>query len=191
MPAHIHINDDMFNDAKSMAKETYERFKGRAGYYNNTCKSHLVGKIGELASAQWAANLNIPCDAAFRDPNRMSEADLGLHLDASRTLRVEVKCWSAEHWLALGRCVSVAQMPQVRAKAHIVIWCIVTPLMDLLLKKAGDVEILGWNKIGDIAQTVPMWTGPTGGRQVHNHQVPIEHMRPLDSLVTLVRPSSQ
>ena len=46
MPAHIHIDADMLNDAKSMAYETYKCFLGLPGYYDNTLNSHFVGKLG-------------------------------------------------------------------------------------------------------------------------------------------------
>ena len=187
MPAHIHIDADMLNDAISMAKETYECFKDRPGYYNNTLNSHIVGKTGELACAQWAANLNIPCDQAFRDVNRKNEADLILNSGDGRKLRIEVKTWSSHSWQLLGRCVSVAQMSQVRAKADIVIWCTVTPLRDLLLKKYGVAVIKGWNKPTEVALIKPTLTGWPGQRQVHNHQVPMEQMRLLDQLVARLR----
>ena len=190
MSTRIQIEPEMLDIATCLANETYERFKGHSGYYENTLNSHIVGKIGELACAQWAGSLGIHCDQAFRDLERMNEADLILILGYGRRLRVEVKSWSSDSWQPFGRCVPVGQMPQIRAKADIVIWCSVTPLMDLLLNKAGDAEIAGWNTSEEIATITPIWTGPPDGRLVCNHQVPVTNVRSIDQLVAMLHDES-
>ena len=192
MPARVQIDAGMLSDAKSMAHQTYIRFSGQPGYYDNTPNHHLVGKIGELACAQWAASLGVDCDQAFRDVNRMDEADLILNLEDPRKLRIEVKAWSSHLWEPFGRCVPARQMPQVSAKADIVMWCVVTPLDGVFLGHicSVEVDIAGWNKMTDIGQIQPTWTGPTGKRQVCNHQVPMDQVRPLDDLVAKVKPQA-
>lgn len=188
MPAHVHIDAEILDDAKSMARETYMRFAGRTGYYYNTINSHLVGKIGELACVHWAASMGVDCDHVFRDAKRESEADLILMMEYDRRLRVEVKTWSSDLWQPFGRCVSTGQMPGVTAKADIVMWCIVDPLDGVGLgnRCTAEAEIMGWNTPADIAHIEPTWTGPIG-RQRCNHQVPMEQVRPLDHLVAWLR----
>ena len=192
MPTRVQIDTRILDDAKSMAYQTYIRFSGEPGYYDNTLNSHLVGKIGELACAQWAACLGVNCDQAFRDVNRMGEADLIFNLEGPRELRIEVKAWSSDLWQLFGRCIPARQMPQVSAKADIVMWCVVTPLDGVFLGHICpvEVEVTGWNKMTDIGQIQPTWTGPTGRRQVRNHQVPMEQVRTLDNLVAKVRPQA-
>ena len=110
----------------------------------------------------------------------MQEADLRLGVPPAQ--RIEVKTWNAAFWQNLGRCVAVNQMPNIRAKADIVIWCI-TPDS---IASGASVTIAGWNTVAAIAQLPPIWTGPVGGRQVHNHQVPVEQVRPLGELAQLI-----
>ena len=187
MTAHVPVDINMLMDATQMGVESFLRFKGHPGYYENTLNSHIVGKIGELACAQWAENLGIHCDQAFRDLNRKNEADLILNVGDTRIVRVEVKTWSSNWWQTFGRCIAVGQMRQIRAKADIVVWCTSTPYSDLVQREMGDVMIAGWNTVAEIAQIVPTWTGPPG-RQHHNHQVPTEQVRPLEDLVARIRP---
>lgn len=82
----------------------------------------------------------------------------------------------------MGRCVAVNQMPDIRAKADAMIWCITPDDIDL----GASVKIAGWNKVAEIVQLLPIWTGPEGRRQVHNHQVPVEQVHPLEELVQLI-----
>ena len=187
MPELVPVDTDMIMAAAEMANETYGIFRDHQGHYDNTVNNHLVGKVGELACVQWATSLGLTCDQAFRDVNRTDEADLILNLGARGELRIEIKAWSSHTWTQLGRCVSVGQMQRIRVRAHVIVWCIVTPLPDLLQRNTGEVQIAGWNTTAEVAQTLPIWTGPIGGRQVHNHQVPVEQMRPLDDLVAIVR----
>ncbi len=177
MAAHVLVTAEMAIAARSMAEETFRLFANSPGHYNNTVDSHFRGKIGELACEQWAASAGIPCEPIFKDATRMQEADL--YLGVLRAQRIEVKTWNAAFWQNLGRCVAVNQMPDIRAKANAVIWCI-TPDG---IASGVSVEIAGWNTVAEIAQLPPVWTGPKGGRQVHNHQVPIEQGRPLANLV--------
>ena len=177
MTVSILLTDKMVADARAMAEETYRLFANAPGYYYNTPDSHFRGKIGELACAQWAENSGVPCEPIFKDANRMQESDL--RLGDPRAHRIEVKTWNTAFWQNLGRCVAVNQMPGIRAKADAVIWC-VTPDS---IASGTTVAIAGWNTVAEIAQLPPIWTGPVGGRQVHNHQVPVEQVRPLEELV--------
>lgn len=110
----------------------------------------------------------------------MQKADL--HLGGSRALSAS-KRMECAFWQNLGRCVAVNQMPDIRAKADVVIWC-VTPQS---IVPGVSVEIVGWNTVAEIARLPPVCTGlVVGNRQVHNHQVPIEQVRPFADLVNLI-----
>ena len=188
VPAIVQLDDDMMRTAIDMANVTYELFSDHQGHYDNTLNAHMVGKVGELACAQWAANLAVFCDQAFRDISRTNDADLILNLADGRKLRIEVKTWSSNLWQPFGRCIPAGQMAQVSAKADIVLWCKTTPLSDVSLGHKCEVEIAGWNRSADIAQIPPIYTGPTGRRQVLNHQVPMDLMRLLGELKAIIRP---
>ena len=177
MTVSILLTDEMVADARAMAEETYRLFANLPGYYDNTPDSHFRGKIGELACAQWAASAGVPCEPIFKDVNRMQEADL--HLGDPPAQRIEVKTWNVKYWQDLGRCAAVDQMPKMRVKADVLIWCI-TPDS---IASGTTVEIAGWNTVAEIAQMPKVLTGLVGGRKVHNHQVPVEQVRPLEELV--------
>ena len=197
MTAQIPISRDMLDDAYRMANETYNRRRCQDGPYRNKnrLEDHRIGKIGELACAKWAANLNVPCDPAFRDINREAEADLILDRGPLIRLHIEVKSWSANpgSWHCLGRCVSAEQMERVVRKSDVVMWVVVTPWDDLITnlhngsKICGEGVIKGWNKPAEMAQIEPTLTGWPGQQQVLNHQVPMERVRPLDRLVECLR----
>ena len=59
------------------------------------------------------------------------------------------------------------------------IWCI-TPDE---LAPGIEVEIVGWNTLGDANSIEPTWTGPPGRRQVHNYQLSVSDIRPLQTLL--------
>ncbi len=166
--------------ANTRAEETFRLFENSPGHYNNTLDSHFRGKIGELVCVQWAESSGFPCEPIFRDAHRMQETDL--HWGGPHSQRIEVKTWNATFWQNLGRCIAVNQMPNIRAKADIVLWCI-TPDG---IASGISVEIAGWNTVAEIAQLPSVLTGPKGGRQVHNHQIPIDQGRPLADLVNLL-----
>ena len=192
MSARIEINRVMVENAMDLAIRMYHHFGGRDGAYRNqnALEHHFTGKIGEVACAQWAANLGVPYDPAFRCINRMREADLILYPRSLNPLRIEVKSCSSTpgSWHQLGRCVPFEQMGRVVMESDVVMWCVVTPCPDLIMRWHHGFEILGkaviegWNKSTEVASTKPTPTGWLCQRQVFNHQIPLRQMRPLDQL---------
>lgn len=184
MTVSVLLTDEMVANARAMAAETHRPFANSRGHYNdNRFGRHLLGKISELACEQWARSAGIPCEPIFRDNNRMREADL--IWGGPNPQRIEVKCWSTNNWQDLGRCVAVRQMQSVLAKADAVLWCI-TPRAKAIVPGAS-VAIVGWNTVAEIAQMPQVLTGPVGGCPVHNHQVPVEQVRPIEELVNLLQ----
>ena len=185
MTVSVQLTDEMVADARAMAAETHRPFANSPGYYNdNRFARHFRGKLGEVACEQWAISAGIPCEPIFRDNNRMQAADL--HFGGLNSHRIEVKTWNVKHWQNLGRCVSVKQMPGIRAKADAVIWC-VTPDS---IASVTTVEIVGWNTVAEIAQMPRVLTRAGSGRPVCNHQVPVEQVRPLEELVNCLQTPS-
>ena len=182
----------MLKNAADMAVRMCQHFSGQDGPYRNQnrLEDHFTGKMGEVACAQWAANLGIPYDPAFRYIKRMHEADLILDPRSSNPLRIEIKSLSSTPgaWDQLGRCVPVEQIDQVVKKSDVVMWCFVTPCLDLVTNWHHGVDILGtavikgWNKPTEVASTKPTQTSWSGQRQVLNHQIPVAQVRPLDQL---------
>jgi len=173
----VQVDESMFERAMHLAEQTIAIFSGRPGHYNNTIDSHLRGKLGELACSKWISEQGVEFDSVYEDIGRMREADL--ILKTGNTMRLDVKTWNQRHWPALGRCISVNQMPALQAKADGIIWCI-TPDE---LAPAIEVEIVGWNTLADANSIEPTWTGPPGRRQVHNYQLSVSDIRPLQTLL--------
>ena len=200
MSARIEINRVILENAMDLAIRMYHHFGGQDGPYRNqnTLEHHITGKIGEVACAQWAAGLGVPYDPAFSCINRTREADLILYPGSLSPLHVEVKSCSSTpgSWHQLGRSVPVEQMGRVVRESHVVMWCVVTPFPDLIMRWHHGFEILGkaliegWNKPIEIASTKPTLTGWRYQRQVFSHQVPLRQMRPLDQLGPSLRGQS-
>lgn len=163
-------------EARQLAEGTYTRFKGEPGHYRNLPRSHLLGKLGEVGVERWIRAAGLDPDPAFRDPNRLREADL---LVAGGG--IEVKTWRAETWEAWGRCVTPAQIRGIARKCHAVVWAIVDDAADPV-----TVEIVGWNTPDEISATEVHPTGPDY-RPVMNHQVAVDAVRDPDDLRNRLR----
>lgn len=167
----IHLVGEDFDQALELSRASLERFASVRGYYRNTSNSHLVGKLGELAAESWFRELGHEVVSLFRDPSLEADADI-----IFKEFRVEVKTWSAQYWARWGRCVAIGQLPALRRKSDILLWC--TVLFDEP-RRTSVVDIRGWNYTAEIGSWEQLWTGPAG-RQVHNHQGLESDLRDLD-----------
>ena len=174
MHSRIIIHQTSYDTAHRLATETLALFAKSHGHYTNSLNSHLRGKIGELACADWLSEKGVHCERVFEVITRIAEADL-----VTRILRLDVKTWDERYWHEMGRCVAVAQLATLKSKADAVLWC-VTPQT---LGPGIAVVIVGWNTLDDVATAQRCWTGPAGKRQVYNYQVELSAVRPLDELV--------
>ena len=150
--------------AHELAHESYKRFAQHDGHYRNTPRSHIVGKLGEVAVTKYFASL-LPSSTIqphYSDPTMEAQCDLTVD-----QARIEVKTWSHEYWHELGRCVAAAQMETVQRKADLIVWC---------SEQSGTVFIHGWNTPNEVASVPPVLTGPPH-RQVLNHQVALNQMQ--------------
>ncbi len=173
----IKIDDVRHAEALRLAQQTLAIFAKMPGHYNNTLNSHLRGKLGEIAAADWLAANGIKIDAAFRDTGRIKEADIvGV---GARTLRLDVKTWDSKYWPEMGRCVAVGQLDKLRNKAEGIVWCVSPSSLD----PGIEVEMVGWNTLADIEAAPRRMTGPTGRRQVDNYQVDPGNVRQPASLL--------
>ena len=152
------------------------RYGDNRGYYANKLRTHLVGRLGEIAAEAWLSRClkGYRLVPAFRDLSRDKDCDIELRV-SHRVARVEVKTWSEQHWPELGRCVAVGQLDALRAKAAVILWCI-------LANGDAEVTIAGWNLLSDLDGLEPVWTGPPSRRKVHNLQMPLERLREPSTL---------
>ncbi len=174
----VKLTEEKLAEAKQLSKETYEKFKTRAGYYNNSPNSHLKGKLGEIAVELYFKTLELECEAIFRDLSRDRECDLLVNGH-----RIEVKTWSSEYWSEMGRCIAVGQLQTLTAKADSVVWC----TTDYSGFGLPIVQLQGWNSIHEIQDAPIKLTGPTHGRKVQNYQFEVSSLRSITTLSEVVR----
>lgn len=160
--------------AEVLAEATFQIFKSYGGHYTNHKRSHLRGKIGEIAAARWLDERSITVDGAFEDQSRISECDIVVSPPGAR---IEVKTWGSEFWSEMGRCVAVAQLEKIQAKADLILWGTTDEY---------TVAFRGWSTIEDVAVWPVRMTGPANGRKVENLQGEEHNLRPMDELLTFI-----
>jgi len=172
----VELTEDEVEDATELAQATHRRYRNHQGHYRNLARSHLLGKLSEIGTEKWLRSEGFDPDPAYRDPTRVGEPDLLL---VERGL--EVKTWRPETWEAWGRCVTPAQAAGISKKGSAVIWTIADDKGD-----PPTVTIVGWSTPEDIVAIDPVATGPKY-RPVVNHQIAMEDLRDLGSLLTTLR----
>jgi hypothetical protein len=162
--------------ARGLAEATYERYKGQPGHYRNLRRSHLVGKLGEVAVERWAQSHDIEPDAAYRNADRENEADL---IVGDRG--IAVKTWRPTTWPEMGRCVTPQQIGGIQKKPKAIVWVVVDDEVDPI-----RVEIPGWSTPAEVAATTLRATGPLY-KPIMNHQIDADQLRDPAELVELLR----
>ncbi len=161
--------------AIQVASTSIGKWSGQAGYYDNRINSHFKGKLGELAVEKYLLENGHKLDSHFRFPDRENLSDLVIKIKKyTEVCRLEVKTWDAKYWSELGRCISVAQYPDLKKKADIILWCVVDLKdVDALLKNPHEVAVslAGWSKLEEIADAPIKDTGIGGMRRIRNYQL--------------------
>lgn len=180
----IELSLDKFQEVFQLAEASYGHFRHNPNppYGRNELEYHRIGKIGEMACEQWAKELKVWNDSPFREPHRSIEPDLILNCGGQKFLNVEVKSCQTAAWHWYGRIVQAKQMPNIQAKSHIVIWCVVDTGYT-----AAIGTIMGWNTIDDIKGLDPVSIVSTDDRQYPGYQVPVEQVRPIEELVNCLQ----
>lgn len=169
----VALSPDEVRLATMLADDSLDKFRSTRGYYRNTSRSHLLGKLGEVASELWLRQSGFDPVPLFREPGAEIQSDVVVN-----GLRVEVKTWDSQWWDKWGRCVAIGQVQALRAKADVVLWLTVVGPMTA----TPIAEIHGWSTIEDVSSAPTLWTGPEG-RQVHNHQLRVADLRNPDRLL--------
>jgi hypothetical protein len=159
--------------AYDLAHKSYERFAEHEGHYRNMRRSHLVGKLGEVAVDKYFSSLQPRriVQPHYRDPDMEASCDLTFG-----QTRIEVKTWSDEYWAEWGRCVAVAQMDRVQRKADVIVWCSEQSTIQTV-----KILIHGWSTPDELARVPAKLTGPAGHR-VLNHQLAVDELHNTEYL---------
>lgn len=160
--------------ATELSDATYERHRNQAGHYRNPPRSHLMGKLSEVAVDKWLTTEGFETDPAYRDPERKRDPDV-----LANGYGIAVKSWRPDTWVDWGRCVTPAQMPGMQKKVLAIVWVVVEDE-----RVPVRVEVAGWSTPDEVAATEPRPTGPEY-RPVMNHQVDIEQLREPTDLFEL------
>ncbi|MCE9647092.1 MAG: hypothetical protein K8S20_13910 [Chloroflexi bacterium] len=173
--------------AMESARISIEKWSVREGYYDNRFASHLKGKLGELAVEKFLLEKGFELDSHFRFPERENLCDIVVKIRKyTNVRRLEIKTWSASYWKDLGRCVSVAQYPDLIKKADLILWCTVDLLeIQELLKIPTPVSasLMGWSVISEISRSPIKSTGTGGMRKVKNHQLAETDLHPIQTFL--------
>ncbi len=161
--------------ATELSDATYEHHRHQAGHYRNLRRSHLLGKLGEVAVDKWLTTEGFETDPAYRDPERERDPDV-----LANGYGIAVKSWRPDTWVDWGRCVTPAQMPGMQKKVLAIVWVVVEDE-----RVPVRAEIAGWSTPGELAASEPRPTGPDY-RPVMNHQVDIEQLREPTDLFELL-----
>lgn len=179
----IILKREHIEEAVRLGTITHAHWQEGNGHYRNRLRSHITGKLGEIAFEQWLQIREIPFHSLFRDLTRERECDIVAA--TSPTVRLEVKTWGYEHWPQLGRCVAVNQMNSIARKADKVVWCLLDKCptfpsdLDHIPETLG-VTVKGWSLIEDIRNAPRRFTGRD---QIHNHQLDEADLRDMSTLL--------
>lgn len=173
----VMISEDEFTQAKNLAQQTLNIFASKGGYYNNNLNSHLRGKCGEVAVSRLLKSHGVAVEDHWIDLALISAADLTLQ----SKIRVDVKTWDERYWDEMGRCIAFGQLPTLRKKADVIIWC----QSESFVRPGMKVIVAGWSKTSEIELSPRRMTGPATGRKVDNYQLDVGSLRPINDLISL------
>lgn len=152
--------------ATKLAEESCNKYsklvlRKKSPYNQNNLKSHLVGKIGEVASGNVFVAIKEMMDwpydieQIYLDSNRDSSCDIIIN-----GLRIEIKTWRPCDWKKYSACISERQAVKLHHKADVVVY-------GTYDKDTNEYLLLGFNTVQDIMEVEPVLTGPKG-KQVLN-----------------------
>jgi len=184
------LNQTEINEACDLAQETFNKWKAVGGHYINHWRSHLIGKLGELAIEKSLNEKGIRFEPHFRDEDQYRACDISVAFPGS-VMRLEVKCWPEENWDDLGRCVARSQVDAIEKKADCVVWSILRTgsrfdSNEMRVRRLLGLEVtaFGWSTIDDVRSAPIRFTGRAERPKVENHQLDDNAIRPFSVLLS-------
>jgi hypothetical protein len=168
----------------NVARSSFARWESQRGHYNNRLNSHFKGKLGEIAVEKFLLGQKLKLDSHFRFPEREKLADIVVKIKGyKKVIRLEVKTWSSNYWLDLGRCVAVDQYPDIKKKADVIVWCLVDEKQILDTSMPVKILLAGWSKIEEVVNAPIKFTGQDNMRKVENYQLAESDLHEMSGLL--------
>jgi len=158
-----------------LARKSHKKWEGEEGNYENTEYNHFLGRVGEFGVADLVHRAGIDILPRFMQDEEESLCDI-----TPNGVNLEVKTWTAALWRRFGRAVAVNQYNRVAEKADLIVWC----TWD---ESTKIVRIRGCSRPKEMLQEPSRWTGPVGGRQVHNYQIQEHQVRLPHALADILK----
>ena len=131
------------------AQRTFEKYANNAGaHYPNSLSSHLIGRLGEHAAAQFFKRLDphSPVEETCLNPYLDQEADL-----VTLYGRIEVKTWMDNTWSRYGGNIAVSQYERLKTKADMIMWQSLH-----FISSGAVVTFWGFNWVSDFMDMDPV-----------------------------------
>lgn len=184
------LSHEQIDEAHALACRSIARWAHIRGHYNNRLRSHLIGKLGEIAAASFLDAAGLALTRHFLDATAERLCDISVNRTNGRVTRIEVKTWAAQYWPDLGRCIAIDQYSALCQKCDVVFWCVLSgpiPVIETTQYDTLDVDVGKWSTVDDIARAPQRWTGRNSMRKVHNYQFDETSLRDSDSLLSLLK----
>lgn len=190
MIMNIALSRQQVQEAHHLACQSIAKWGNARGYYNNRLRSHLIGKIGEIATETWLRDTGLALTPHYRDLSKERFCDISVNRANGSEVRIEVKSWSSEYWLDLGRCIAVRQYDALCQKCDLVLWCVLPrpiPVIETIEYDEYMVDVGRWSTLEDIKTAPQVWTGSGSMRKVYNYQLDEKSLRDSESLLKVLK----
>lgn len=145
----------------------------RGAYGDNAFRRHVTGRLGELGALRWLSSRLPDVRPLFRSSDSQAAADIEVG-----AWQIEVKTWRGHNWDALGRSLAPQQLPRLRKKADVILFCSLSSEPD-----SSQVILQGWAPTALALQNgVPKWRSAAKADLV----VPASDLRRPTDLLDLV-----
>ncbi len=186
----ITLSRQQVEEAHQLACRSVARWAGVRGHYNNRLRSHVIGRIGEIAAATWLQDVGLTLTRHYLDPTAERLCDIEVNQADSGVVRIEFKTWAAQYWPDLRRCIAIDQYDALCQKCDLVLWCVLPspiPVIEATEYDTYTIDTGRWSTLEDIKTAPQRWTGRASMRKVHNYQLDETALRGSDSLLTLLK----
>ncbi|MGH8527319.1 MAG: hypothetical protein ACREXY_24870 [Gammaproteobacteria bacterium] len=152
---------------------------------DNSVTSHMVGKLGEVAVANWLVDQGYEVDRVFLDPAREGECDVAIQRPGPPR-RIDVKSWQERGFNHNAGYVWAKQLPYID-KSDLLLWVRTPDLPGDTGQESFDpaslgalvVTLVGWSfttELHTLGKAVPESSTTDGLEIVRDHWHPMSEL---------------